>query len=56
MAAVYKKFATQADPKVLDAVRAIAASEGKKLQNDQAVGMGSNGRAAVSAGVAVSDD
>jgi IMP dehydrogenase len=31
-------------------------SEGKKLQNDQAVGMGSNGRAAVSAGVAVSDD
>jgi IMP dehydrogenase len=31
-------------------------SEGKKLQRDQAVGMGSNGRAAVSAGVAVSDD
>jgi IMP dehydrogenase len=31
-------------------------SEGKKLQNEQAVGMGSNGRAAVSAGVAVSDD
>ena len=32
MAVVYKKFATQADPKVLDAVRAIAASEGKQLQ------------------------
>jgi hypothetical protein len=31
-------------------------SEGKKLQNEQSVGMGSNGRAAVSAGVAVSDD
>jgi IMP dehydrogenase len=31
-------------------------SEGKKLQNEQHVGMGSNGRAAVSAGVAVSDD
>ena len=31
-------------------------SEGKKLQNEQAVGMGSNGRAAVSAGVAVADD
>jgi IMP dehydrogenase len=31
-------------------------SEGKKLQNEQQVGMGSNGRAAVSAGVAVSDD
>jgi IMP dehydrogenase len=31
-------------------------SEGKALQRDQAVGMGSNGRAAVSAGVAVSDD
>jgi IMP dehydrogenase len=31
-------------------------SEGKKLQTEQAVGMGSNGRAAVSAGVAVSDD
>jgi len=28
-------------------------SEGKKLQNEQHVGMGSNGRAAVSAGVAV---
>src|SRR5262249_4862960 len=31
-------------------------SEGKRLQNEQSVGMGSNGRAAVSAGVAVSDD
>jgi IMP dehydrogenase len=31
-------------------------SEGKQLQREQAVGMGSNGRAAVSAGVAVSDD
>jgi IMP dehydrogenase len=31
-------------------------SEGKQLQRDQSVGMGSNGRAAVSAGVAVSDD
>jgi IMP dehydrogenase len=31
-------------------------TEGKALQRDQAVGMGSNGRAAVSAGVAVSDD
>ncbi len=31
-------------------------SEGKKLQQEQSVGMGSNGRAAVSAGVAVSDD
>ena len=31
-------------------------SEGKKLQNEQSVGMGSNGRSAVSAGVAVSDD
>ena len=31
-------------------------SEGKKLQNEQAVGMGSNGRAAVSAGVGVVDD
>ncbi len=31
-------------------------TEGKQLQRDQAVGMGSNGRAAVSAGVAVSDD
>jgi len=31
-------------------------SEGKKLQNEQAVGMGSSGRAAVSAGVKVADD
>src|SRR6202789_1471538 len=31
-------------------------SEGKKMQNEQHVGMGSNGRAAVSAGGAVSDD
>ncbi|MGZ5310942.1 MAG: GuaB3 family IMP dehydrogenase-related protein [Solirubrobacterales bacterium] len=31
-------------------------SEGKKLQTEQSVGMGSNGRAAVSNGVAVSDD
>jgi IMP dehydrogenase len=31
-------------------------TEGKKLQNEQAVGMGSNGRAAVSAGVGVADD
>jgi IMP dehydrogenase len=31
-------------------------SEGKQLQREQSVGMGSNGRAAVSAGVAVSDD
>src|SRR6187401_1431135 len=31
-------------------------SEGKKLQQEQSVGMGSNGRATVSAGVAVSDD
>jgi IMP dehydrogenase len=31
-------------------------SEGKQLQRQQSVGMGSNGRAAVSAGVAVSDD
>jgi IMP dehydrogenase len=31
-------------------------TEGKQLQRDQAVGMGSNGRAAVSTGVAVSDD
>jgi IMP dehydrogenase len=31
-------------------------TEGKKLQRDQSVGMGSNGRAAVAAGVAVSDD
>ena len=31
-------------------------TEGKSLQRQQSVGMGSNGRAAVSAGVAVSDD
>lgn len=31
-------------------------SEGKQLQREQAVGMGSNGRAAVSTAVAVSDD
>jgi len=31
-------------------------TEGKQLQRDQSVGMGSNGRATVSAGVAVSDD
>jgi IMP dehydrogenase len=31
-------------------------SEGKALQQEQSVGMGSNGRAAVSTGVAVSDD
>ncbi len=31
-------------------------TEGKKLQTEQAVGMGSNGRAAVSAGVGVADD
>jgi IMP dehydrogenase len=31
-------------------------SEGKKLQTEQSVGMGSNGRAAVEVGVAVSDD
>jgi IMP dehydrogenase len=31
-------------------------TEGKQLQREQSVGMGSNGRAAVSAGVAVSDD
>lgn len=31
-------------------------SEGKKLQNEQSVGMGSNGRAAVSAGVVVADN
>jgi IMP dehydrogenase len=31
-------------------------TEGKKLQHEQSVGMGSNGRAAVAAGVAVSDD
>ncbi len=31
-------------------------TEGKQLQREQSVGMGSNGRAAVSTGVAVSDD
>jgi IMP dehydrogenase len=31
-------------------------TEGKQLQHEQAVGMGSNGRAAVATGVAVSDD
>jgi IMP dehydrogenase len=31
-------------------------TEGKKLQKEQAVGMGSNGRAVVAAGVAASDD
>ena len=31
-------------------------TEGKKLQQEQSVGMGSNGRAAVSAGVEVADD
>jgi hypothetical protein len=31
-------------------------TEGKQLQQSQAVGMGSNGRARVSTGVAVSDD
>jgi IMP dehydrogenase len=31
-------------------------TEGKKLQTEQAVGMGSNGRAVVAAGVAASDD
>src|SRR3954469_8568277 len=31
-------------------------TEGKSLQREQSVGMGSNGRAAVAAGVAVSDD
>jgi IMP dehydrogenase len=31
-------------------------TEGKKLQREQSVGMGSNGRAAVAAGVALSDD
>jgi IMP dehydrogenase len=31
-------------------------SEGKQLQREQAVGMGSNGRAAIASGVAISDD
>ena len=33
MARPLAKFATQADPKVLDEVRAIAAKEGKQLQS-----------------------
>jgi hypothetical protein len=33
MPAPLSKFATQADPKVLAEVRAIAAKEGKQLQN-----------------------
>jgi hypothetical protein len=33
MAAPLAKFATQADPKVLEEVRRIAAKEGKQLQN-----------------------
>ena len=32
MAARLSKFATQADPRVLEEVRAIAANEGKQLQ------------------------
>ena len=32
MATPFSKFATQADPKVLKEVRAIAAKEGKQLQ------------------------
>lgn len=32
MSAPLSKFATQADPKVLEQVRAIAAKEGKQLQ------------------------
>jgi hypothetical protein len=32
MASAFQKFATQADPKVLDEVREIAAQEGKQLQ------------------------
>jgi hypothetical protein len=32
MASPLAKFATQADPKLLDEVRAIAAKEGKQLQ------------------------
>jgi hypothetical protein len=31
-------------------------SEGKQLQKEQSIGMGSNGRAAVNAGVAVADE
>jgi hypothetical protein len=33
MAVAFQKFATQADPKVLEEVRAIAAREGKQLQS-----------------------
>jgi hypothetical protein len=33
MASSLAKFATQADPKVLEEVRRIAAKEGKQLQN-----------------------
>ncbi len=33
MARTLAKFATQADPEVLDEVRAIAAKEGKQLQS-----------------------
>ena len=33
MAAVFQKFATQADPQVLEQIRAIAAREGKQLQS-----------------------
>jgi hypothetical protein len=32
MAAAFQKFATQADPQVLEEVRSIAAREGKQLQ------------------------
>lgn len=32
MAATFQKFATQADPQVLEEVRSIAAREGKQLQ------------------------
>jgi hypothetical protein len=32
MAAAFQKFATQADPQVLEEVRRIAAREGKQLQ------------------------
>lgn len=32
MSVVLQKFATQADPKVLEEVRSIAAKEGKQLQ------------------------
>lgn len=33
MAIAFQKFATQADPEVLEEVRAIAAREGKQLQS-----------------------